>query len=413
MAIIPTIISQHAEEASFLWLLRTAAVKAPHYSLKDIIKLDGRVEAHIDGLRIAGEAGWEICKNNLAFEEPGELFVAANLVLECNDRRRMADVLELVESVPETLPGFISAFGWVKPENLRGKVKDLLSAESPVCRQIGLAACVINRVDPGKHLDKAIESEQIRLKARALRAAGELKRRDLLPAVREHLSDPAPDCRFWAAWSAALLAKSKPLELLQKFVESRSQYQFQALQMVLRCLNLGDAQSWLKELARDPDNMRSLVIGAGITGNVAYIPWLIKQMGVPEQARIAGESFTMITGLDIAYEDLDGEWPEGYRPGPTENPEDQDVAMDPDEDLPMPDGALIAKWWDNHRQEFDPDQRYLCGKPISVYSCREILASGTQRQRIAAALELALLGSDEILFETRAPGFRQQTLLST
>ena len=56
-------------------------------------------------------------------------------------------------------------------------------------------------------------------------------------------------------------------------------------------------------------------------------------MEVPELARVAGEAFTMITGVDIAYEDLEGEWPEDFEAGPTESPEDEDVEMDPDEDL--------------------------------------------------------------------------------
>ena len=55
--IIDEIVSQHAEEAALLWLPRSNAVSAPHYSLKDLAKLDGRVEAHLDGLRVAGEAG--------------------------------------------------------------------------------------------------------------------------------------------------------------------------------------------------------------------------------------------------------------------------------------------------------------------------------------------------------------------
>jgi hypothetical protein len=35
-AIIPSVVMQHAEEAAFLWLLRDAAVSAPHYSLADL-----------------------------------------------------------------------------------------------------------------------------------------------------------------------------------------------------------------------------------------------------------------------------------------------------------------------------------------------------------------------------------------
>ena len=50
--IVHEVVSQHAEEASFLWLLRHGAVSQPHYSIADLSKLDNRVEAHLDGLRI-------------------------------------------------------------------------------------------------------------------------------------------------------------------------------------------------------------------------------------------------------------------------------------------------------------------------------------------------------------------------
>lgn len=42
-AVIPTIISQHAEEAAFLWILRKTAVRAPHYLPRELAKLDDRV----------------------------------------------------------------------------------------------------------------------------------------------------------------------------------------------------------------------------------------------------------------------------------------------------------------------------------------------------------------------------------
>ena len=50
MTVIPDIISQHFEEAAFLWLLRSNAIHQPHHTLKDLAKLDDQVEAHLDGL---------------------------------------------------------------------------------------------------------------------------------------------------------------------------------------------------------------------------------------------------------------------------------------------------------------------------------------------------------------------------
>jgi uncharacterized protein (TIGR02270 family) len=89
---------------------------------------------------------------------------------------------------------------------------------------------------------------------------------------------------------------------------------------------------------------RVALIRAGAIGDPVLIPWLMEYMSIPEIARVAGESFTMITGVDLAYDDLDGEWPEGFEAGPTEEPEDEDVEMDTDEDLPWPEPGLIQKW---------------------------------------------------------------------
>src|SRR6478736_4012560 len=66
-AIVHEVVTQHAEDASFLWLLRHAAVSQPHYSLADLSKLDNRVEAHLDGLRIASESGWDVVQETLSF----------------------------------------------------------------------------------------------------------------------------------------------------------------------------------------------------------------------------------------------------------------------------------------------------------------------------------------------------------
>src|SRR5829696_4357506 len=101
MPIIEPIITQHAEETSFLWILRNAAVDAPHYRLDHLAALDERVEAHIDGLRIAGDAGWQICADQLAqFGEAGEVFTAGVLALELRDAEKLRKVLASAEASP-------------------------------------------------------------------------------------------------------------------------------------------------------------------------------------------------------------------------------------------------------------------------------------------------------------------------
>jgi len=75
----------------------------------------------------------------------------------------------------------------------------------------------------------------------------------------------------------------------------------------MRRLDILSAHSWEKELAQNSNTQRLALIGGGVVGDPVLIPWLIEYMNTPEQARIAGEAFTMITGADIAFLDLEGE----------------------------------------------------------------------------------------------------------
>jgi uncharacterized protein (TIGR02270 family) len=410
--VIPHIIDQHAEEAAFLWLLRNRAVHAPHYNLKDLTKLDNRVEAHIDGLRIAGDYGWEVSINNLEMaKEAGETFVAATLALEGKRIDRINAVYQYVEATPSTVNGLLSALGWVEPSHLQGKVSELLASQSTLWRRVGLAACAIHRVNPGQFLDRAVTDEDTQLRARALKAAGELGRVDLKPLLVEQTHDPNPTINFWAAWAAVLLGdKGKASQVLQNHIVEGSKFTLKALHIICRVLDLQHVRDLLKVLVASEVRLREAIIGAGISGDPLYVPWLIKQMATPEQAKIAGEAFSFITGVDIAYDDLEGQIPPDFSAGLTEDPNDEAVAMDPDEDLPFPDQQLIEQWWQKHQASFKVNNRYLLGKPIDITQCQAVLKSGKQRQRQAAALELKLI-QPMPLFKTKAIGKKQQQFL--
>jgi uncharacterized protein (TIGR02270 family) len=98
-----------------------------------------------------------------------------------------------------------------------------------------------------------------------------------------------------------------------------------------------------------------------------------------------------IVKINFSYDDQEGERHEGFEAGPTENPEDEDVGMDPDEDLPWPEPNLIQPWWEKNKNHFRVGVRYLVGKPIAEEHCQQVLNSGFQRHRRAAAIALALL----------------------
>lgn len=406
------ILNQHAEEAALIWSQRDHAIGAPHYDLEDLAKLENRVEAHIDGLRIAGEAGWEVVKEELGWQEPGEVFTAAVLAFESNDPDRIEEVLEIGAGEIELSRGVISALGWTTYEQARPHIEALLASDDPMRRRIGIAAAAIHRKDPGEALKAALVDEDTALRARALRAVGELGRLDLLLPCRANFAADDEPCRFWAVWSAALLGEMTAVLPLREIALGAGPLAERAADMAARRMPLANALVWHKELSNDSTRLRLAAKVAGAIGDPVLVPWLIEMMSNDEIARPVGEAFTMITGVDLAYDDLERDWPEDFQAGPTENPEDEDVSMDADEDLPWPDQQLVGGWWKSNSSGFSAGTRHLLGKPMTPESLHEALTSGRQRQRAAAALELSLLQPGRPLFDVRAPGFRQTCLLT-
>jgi len=409
--IIVEVIEQYGEEAAFQWLLRNDVVCASHYNLADLVEFDERLEANLDGLRVAGDAGWEICREALGEEEAGEVFAAAVLAFSDGVDERIQLVLEAGCGSPELSRALISALGWLPYSRVEERIKNLLGSDSADLRCVGIGACAVHRHDPGKPLAEAISDSDPLLRVRAIRAAGELGRADLLPECISNFKADDENTRFWSAWSVTLLGDPSGVGILRDIAEAGGPLAERAVGLVARKADPAQELQWQKQLAAREERRRLALIAAGAIGDPVTIPWLIEMMQVAELTRVAGESFSMITGVDLAYDDLDGDRPEGFETGPTESPEDEDVDLDPDEDLPWPVPDLIAGWWSDNKGKFRDGTRYLLGQPISPEHLQHVLKLGFQRQRIAAALELAVTQAGRSLFEVRAPALRQRQLL--
>jgi hypothetical protein len=87
----------------------------------------------------------------------------------------------------------------------------------------------------------------------------------------------------------------------------------------MRLMDRTNALIWGNELIRSKETLRLAVIAAGIRGDVVNIPFLIDMMQIPVHARVAGEAFTMITGVDLKDAQLEGCRPEGFEAGPNDD----------------------------------------------------------------------------------------------
>jgi uncharacterized protein (TIGR02270 family) len=411
--VLTDIIEHHARDAAFLWHIRDAAVHSPTFDLKSLNRLDDRVDAHIDGLRIAGNVGWEVCKAHLANPEAGELFTATVLAVDRADVRALAAVLAHGARSSAPVRGIVSGLGWPPLVQVRRFLNELLAADAPPeLTYFGIAGSAIHRHDPGASLAQAVNARDPHLQARSLRAIGELGRADLLPELRRELDSDHEACRFWAAWSAALLGEPTANDVLWRFAFAGGNFAERACSMVIRQVPPAVACAKVLELAGTAGKLRISLVGAAALGDPVLVPWVIDCMATFEQARFAGWTFAMITGGDVSMQKLDREPPEGFQRGPSDNPHDTNVALDPDERLPWPNIDAVHAWWERRKVRFMTGRRLLLGNPIEPEWLRQVLRAGSQPARATAAIEIGSLRRGRPLFEVRAPGLRQGKILS-
>lgn len=131
MPLIMNMIDQHAEEAGFLALLRDQAMRAPHYDLDDVGKLDERIEAHLDGLRIAGLPGLDAVLQQLSPHAQGEVFAATVPAFETGNIAAMATLAEQVRTREGSERFMAAALGWLDWERISPWIERMLASPSP------------------------------------------------------------------------------------------------------------------------------------------------------------------------------------------------------------------------------------------------------------------------------------------
>lgn len=402
---------QYVDEVGFLWSFRQIVRDSWVYQLPDILEVDQRLEANIDGLTIAGETGWKCCEENLSFDEPGEIFTATINIVESGKLKRLEQVFAVAQDRKDLLDAMAGALSWGELKASAPFLKLALQSDNPAWNYVATETMTqYGQFSPmqNKVLTEALSSDNPLLLIAALRSIVNLGLVDYSPLLKPLLDNDDESVKFLTACGLTRFGDPKGLDVMKQFCEHPEHYE-QALRYITMQSNTDDTIQVIKTLFKS--NKRIAHIALGMLGDIRSIPQLIESMKVPELARCAGGAFSDITGVNIEEKKLDAEWPEGFEAGPTENPEDEDVAMDPDEDLPWPDVEKITAWWKSNHSQFDPAKLYICGMPKKKSSFEQVLREGNQKQRAYAANALGLYERDKPIFNVYAPAKRQMQLL--
>lgn len=384
-------------------------MRSPAYTLIELDEVEKRLDAHIDGMIVSHQIAWRTALAEMKWEDSGEMFALASLALGLKDGKKLKKTFELISN-DETAKGLISALGWQSFNDAQGLLDNLVKSDNPTYQFVGLSGYAVHRKAPDrKTLTSLLRSDDERVRARSHRIIGELKLLEAESALEAALVDDSEACQFNAAWSLALFRNSKGIEWLRNHCQTEENIRDGALEMLLRSQPSADSIALIRSLVSDEQNERLAIQAVGILGDPTSVAWLITQMETVELARVAGESLANITGVDIEEAGLAGDVPADYTGGPNDDLDDDNVALDEDDDLPWPEQARVAMWWQQHKSGFTAGQRYFCGLPLSRENCQSILRAGHQRARYSAAIELALLGKSEPFHEVRSRAIWQLT----
>lgn len=387
-------VERHADEAAFLWSRRSLAVRSPSFDRPSMEELDGRLDANLEGLVLAGEHGIDAAQRALegaarrGGDTDGELFTAVHVAAELGHEAALGAALALAETRPGGARPAVSALAWLSPGAADRALGGLASSGSPWHLRLVVGARAARREEPGDLLREALSSGDVALRARALLAAGELGRRDLLPELRSALAGGAA-VSAPAAWSGALLGDVACAAHLWSLAEEGGAAAEGAAATAARVTDRAIAAERVAGLARRPATLRAALAGAGALGDPVCVSWVLASAaGEPAAAVHAALAYSLITGAELVPPLVAARRAPGV------------ARFAP---VPPPDPAALAAHWARVRERFPEGVRHLAGQRADRAWLERCLRDGPQPARWAAAEELLYTGATPTLFPVAAP----------
>ncbi len=387
---IPHIVDQHLEEAAFYWMRREAFLWRPNIRHEHIGRMDHLLDAHLEGLRIAGAAVVDKALDNLAqWETVDEAFVCAYVLLHIKDAswRRFEDI---VDTHPELAAGIAAALFWTSPNIGMDVARKWTESDIAGLRKASIPFLAKAAVADSEALfDRWLKDSQPEVRARALRAAGETGHQALAEKLTEALQDENPACRFEAAAALALLRMPTVMEAMDPLQAGLDPCALRrAILLFSSVVDDSSFAQWLEKYAGEATKSREIIWALTFRGNVAVLPKLVEWLRVPEYAKLAAYALVHISGLDEEREP--SIWVEDAEAAGDDEESEEDDSLEADfedDGLSLPDVgpfvSAIARFQSGMQLG-----RYSDGKLLNAAHAQEMLITGWQPQRWQAAFLL-------------------------
>lgn len=414
---------RHASDAGFYWAQHDQSVHSPKVGLERLLHFGRVLDAHLDGLLVAGDEGWQIAIEELErWRSSREVFVAAYLALRSDNGDRLRAVWDVIKLSPERgLRGLISALAWVPAKHSLPWIEHWAQGNQPALQVTALRAAALMGAAADAAIATAVEpalrQEDSSVRAAACRLIG-TGRFSPPPAALEDWLNHADLCT--RAEAAIALLPHKPEAAVNSLWKAVGEQAGLA----------ADAEGWDKQQAERrlarwvrllgpylpyshpaiPQLVSRLPVRQGLQlalyhADPALLPWIIDQMESPDTARYAGWVWYALTGVHL----------ERYGLAVPPDADDERITLadsDLDAGLPLPHLPSIRAWQSMHGSALPAGSPVLLGQALNTDLAISTLALAPQALRTIASQWLAREAAPYRALSTRSPAARQAVWLA-
>lgn len=398
LPILWDVVEEHLDEAAFLYTQWERALRSPSYKVEELRdRLEERMLAHVDGLVVAGEAAAErLLIPALSGGQPDEACAAALALLASGGAAGVDAVCDTLQAAGTQRKALIRALALSAGPQAEVRLRQFLGAPQAMPRALALDVLSFQRRDVRGELARALQDVDPEVTRAGLAAAMRLAPSAHLAQVRQLVQSPDAAVQEAALCVGAVAGLPEVPALLRAAVRAGTPGELVRILLAL----LGDAADCrlLMDRAVAAHALPADVFALGFCGTVEAAELCVELARDPRLAAVAAEAIVGITGVDLEKEKLVA----APAAGADEELEsaDAELAVEPEDELPVPDAEALAGWWQRSRSGLAPGTRYVAGRPVGTSTLLDALAEAPLRRCHALGLDLAIRSRGTLQVET-------------
>lgn len=385
-----TVKAQLKHDAPYAWFLLHQAQESPLFKPKDIQRLEERLESYIACFILSHKANDPLLAK-LNLHDWGAVYVMARVALACEDKEAFALAVNTLANKQQTQE-LTDALCLETSEVLQPILQKLMHHENVWAR-----VCAVNTIAAiGIEIDtKSIErllSDSIEVQVAILELIGKYKLKHFIPQIITCLSNENEEVRYAATTAGSFLKLSQAHKSLQAFCFTPNPFLKDALSLLYHVIKDDRINDALHHVAEHIPSARIRAYSLAMAGLPESVPLLLEQMKNLEDSRHCAEAFCIITGIDMEEEDLSRNEPLSQEEEAilVQSQKEDEWSIFYEDDLPLPNIALLGQWWKKHQHQFIRGERYLSGKLITQENLIDITEHANQLHKKIAEKILLL-----------------------